>query len=523
MKNRLLFALVFACTTLLVSAPLAYSATVLEVYPTGVYPADAQNVQAALNTVESPGTVILRSVDTSGNPLAFNFGPTSPGAVIELLRPDITLTGDGWDEALNEPKTKIIGGGKKYIAAPTLILGSLVFAVNAPGVTIRELKLTSSYAGTGVLISSVGLQPSGHPVVVERNHISVRVYGASAISSAALPVKITHNVFRGCSVSGQWLGFTLRLIDSFPFDEPVPPMEASGNVVRFPVEITNNRIENYIWVFGWGNAYSSSPDEGCRKVASKTETVYQCGLPGDNGPVLISGNDINIPGTDGIEIGGLNAAMGGGGINHVVVQNNTMSGSGIGSVSVFSYAHDVLILNNDFSQMQAFVHIKVASPDTTVSGNILGSLTEFSGFSGAVGLFLSSEQLQPFPFTPKPHPVENCVIMKNDYRLVESGTIPIRSPILIASGIDMNNPMFLSGGEVKNNLIFETGRFPADTGGARNNIDILTGSINPDTGLPYVHNNRIVGEPAVGIQHPGIGWMVPYMTPFGIQDEDAEF
>src|SRR6266576_5757478 len=42
------------------------------VYPTGVYPTDVQNVQAA---VDQGGTVVLKARSTAGVPTHFNFGP----------------------------------------------------------------------------------------------------------------------------------------------------------------------------------------------------------------------------------------------------------------------------------------------------------------------------------------------------------------------------------------------------------------------------------------------------------------
>ncbi len=147
---------------------------VLEVAPTGIAPDDATNVQWALDNVASPGTVVLKATDMGGSPRAFNFGGTAigNGAVIKLLRPDIALTGEGWDEALGEPLTKIVGGGGGFVFSPSSTGQALVFAVRAPGVTIREIKLTTSYSYTGVFISSTTEWPaSDHPVLVERNHI----------------------------------------------------------------------------------------------------------------------------------------------------------------------------------------------------------------------------------------------------------------------------------------------------------------------------------------------------------------
>jgi hypothetical protein len=58
---------------------------------------------------------------------------------------------------------------------------------------------------------------------------------------------------------------------------------------------------------------------------------------------------------------------------------------------------------------------------------------------------------------------------------------------------------------VKNNLIFETGRFPRGTGGPLQQVIELNVLTNPETGLPYVHDNRIVGQSANGLGDPGIG------------------
>ena len=92
------------------------------------------------------------------------------------------------------------------------------------------------------------------------------------------------------------------------------------------------------------------------------------------------------------------------------------------------------------------------------------------------------------------------MILWNDYRLTERES----GAIILASWKDLGG----AGTEVKNNLIFESGRFPRGTGGARNQILVIADMINPDTGLPYVHDNRIVGHPGSSIQKPGIGQIV---------------
>jgi hypothetical protein len=58
---------------LIVTAGAAYAAT--SVYPTGVFPADVLNVQAAVN---GGGSVVLKATDHANHPLAFNFGDGNP-------------------------------------------------------------------------------------------------------------------------------------------------------------------------------------------------------------------------------------------------------------------------------------------------------------------------------------------------------------------------------------------------------------------------------------------------------------
>jgi hypothetical protein len=75
MKNpyiALIFFLLFGS----IWASTAQATTV--VYPTGTFPTDVQNVQAA---IDQGGTVLLKATDNVGHPLAFNFGTPEPDTV----------------------------------------------------------------------------------------------------------------------------------------------------------------------------------------------------------------------------------------------------------------------------------------------------------------------------------------------------------------------------------------------------------------------------------------------------------
>lgn len=88
------------------------------VYPTGTFPQDVSNVQAA---VSSGGTVVLEATDESGTPMAFNFGPAEIGAG------EVTLFTDAIVEGTRTPAgdmTTITGG-----IVPIAILGPIQFAI----------------------------------------------------------------------------------------------------------------------------------------------------------------------------------------------------------------------------------------------------------------------------------------------------------------------------------------------------------------------------------------------------------
>ena len=96
------------CSCLCGNAPRA---TV--VYPTGVFPADGINVQAA---ADQGGTVILKATNRQGKPTAFNFGtpyPNHGGAgfasvagVTVSLNTDVAILG----EQVGQKMTTINGG-----------------------------------------------------------------------------------------------------------------------------------------------------------------------------------------------------------------------------------------------------------------------------------------------------------------------------------------------------------------------------------------------------------------------------
>ena len=351
-----------------------------------------------------------------------------------VLRPPGFLDGEGWNKQLDEPKTKIVGVGGPHSFSASTSGAAMVFAVKAPGITIRELKLTSTAAATGVfIVSTTAFPASDHPVVVEHNHFDVVNFCVLTAYSAAFPVRIDHNKFIGnASIEARWMGFTLRPIATYPGDEPAVPQDASGRQVRHSVEITDNTIikrpgsTNWstLTVYGWLNygCPERGPETACRRMRPDANTpyVYQYG-DGDNGPVLISGNDITVS-TPGVTVWTILLGSESGGVNDVILWRNKVTGVCSETLVLGPYGHNNIIMDNDFSGVRAWTQAAILAADTIVYSNSFGALDPIppnkqqvpAGFLPPV-LFLASAQYYP-AYTPVPNPVENCLIAKNDYR-----------------------------------------------------------------------------------------------------------
>ena len=509
---------------------------VITVYPMNIYPHDVQNVQWAVDNVASPGTVILKSTLNDGvTPTAFNFGTNG---IIKLLRPSITLTGDGWDTVLNEPKTKINGGGGPYLFSnvfvnPPITVGTTstsaaIFAVNAPGVTIRELKMYSRTAASGIYISSAFWPVSDQAVVVEKNHIDVTNYCIFSMYTAAFPIRIDDNVLKSYSpIYAQHAGATLQSLPvippntnpPFPYDEMVAPKDSNGIIQYGGYDITNNRIYANppatgqwmgVRVFGWHTNFCNNPNVGCRRLRPSSSSLwtYQY-VPGDNGPVRMIGNYVEFNAYPYTFEWAMSPGASMAGTNHALIANNIIKGSGNAGICGNVYSKDVQIINNDLSEFTAESwQITAGASNNTIANNLLGPVTgDNLNIAPVAGVWLLSTNWHPYPpalnaslNTPDPDPIENCTIMNNDYtRTGLPGWSDTTNGCILVTSNDANNenPPHNMGNEVRYNFIFETGLFPDDTGGPKQQVYVMDS--------PKIHDNRIVGLPAHGLTKPGIG------------------
>ena len=74
------------------------------VYPTGQYPTDVQNVQAA---IDQGGSILLKATNAAGAPTAFNFGPSELGSGFVQLNGTVALLGETVSDSA---RTTVTGG-----------------------------------------------------------------------------------------------------------------------------------------------------------------------------------------------------------------------------------------------------------------------------------------------------------------------------------------------------------------------------------------------------------------------------
>ena len=99
--------ILFAAIGLMAASVHAKPPTI--VYPTGIFPTDVQNVQAAIN---QGGTVLLKATDPVGHPLAFNFGTPQhlPPLRAVIIQNDVLISG----ETIGASRTTVSGGSTPF-------------------------------------------------------------------------------------------------------------------------------------------------------------------------------------------------------------------------------------------------------------------------------------------------------------------------------------------------------------------------------------------------------------------------
>ena len=198
MRNRF-------CPLLLMLAVAVHEAhaSTTVVYPTGVYPLDVQNVQAAL---DRGGSVLLKATSVAGVPTRFNFGPPQSGSGFVQFHVDAELIGEWLAEAAT-----IIEGGHYPVEASgdanTVAVRNITFHMPFQGALLllgAHTEVTGNYVSrvigrplaTGRTIAEAVVVGFAGRVLIEDNIVTDLVadrgFGISQFRSAG-PVVIRRN------------------------------------------------------------------------------------------------------------------------------------------------------------------------------------------------------------------------------------------------------------------------------------------------------------------------------------------
>jgi hypothetical protein len=322
------------------------------VYPTGVFPDDVQNVQAA---VAAGGEVLLEAADQSGRPIAFNFGPVAdPGIVSETVvaRVDVVIRGTtahGHMTTINGGYEPIIVGAphvrieglrfvKPYIAAIYVFSSSDVVIVDNVIQDVVGYDLgDGTTVGYGILVDPEYLPSAsiGGRVLIVRNVIddlqALLGYGID-VTNLDADVTIDGNRVSGTNLNGILVGATsghASVVNNLVIPGPqLDPNITSGNGI----------------VFG-------HPRGGTFSIRSNRVI---CVNPFADGIAAVSSPDFPLIGSE------------------VLGNNVTMHGSLYGGISLYDTTSDVLVADNEIKGDGAYA-LQIGFFDQSTPASAIGN------------------------------------------------------------------------------------------------------------------------------------------------------
>jgi hypothetical protein len=366
--------------------PETAAQSLVVVYPTGQYPADVQNVKAAL---DGGGVILLKATTSTGVPTAFNFGPPVVGPGFVDVRRDSELVG----ERTSIGKTTIEGGWYPIqgFASVTAAVRDIDFHSPLDGAILFVGPPTADTAITGNHVTHVigrfrtptrtfgeAIVVSGGRVVIDDNVIEdVDAFNGSGISEfrSAGPVEILRNMISGT---------TNHAIEATANEQAV---RIEGNVLRpglsccagFGIEVNGTGAYTIqwndilvespvgigIWAFGalgFGFGAVTSP------VIARNHVVLS--------PVgTIGGQLFN----DGIDLAGL--------VSSAYVGQNQIEGPGFSAFSLFALSFDPATQPSDLG-FNTFVGNNIARVKAQVADVFLDVPTHDNVLVGSSGTVL---------------------------------------------------------------------------------------------------------------------------------------
>ena len=343
------------------------------VYPTGSFPLDAQNVQAA---IDRGGTVLLKATDVTGHPTAFNFGAPDPAhggttcfldGVSVSLTTDVTILGERDGQLM-----ATIRGGC------TPVLGQIPVKTKIEGIDFE-----APVASAITLLASTGTEIVGNRIngVIGvlltfgfTDGDGIDLFGNNDPQNAITgQVRIADNVIENLGAD---------FANGMQLDEVSAEVEISGNTVNFPqsngfiqtVGITAFRSHNRVSIVG--NEVTMGPgslDAFPAPIFISGEQEAQYLVAGNSvvsdhhnaDGIIATGGDFSEP-TQGAVIVG----------NHIVI-HSSVAGLGGAGVSLYGGINNSLVSGNVIEGTSAFA-LQVAegflSSSTADHNRLLGNV-----------------------------------------------------------------------------------------------------------------------------------------------------
>lgn len=192
------------------------------VYPTGVWPTDVHNVQAA---VDLGGTVLLKAVNTAGQPTAFNFGtPESLSGRLVFLTTDVSILGERVGSNMTTIK-----GGVDPISSGLVSVKSRIQGIDFEGPLHAAI----------FIFGSTGSEIIGNRI----NSVVPELLGIGRTQSIGIGVSVNTGKVRIADNVVENL-FSADFANAIQCDEVVADMEITGNTI--------NIGEGHHRIRGWG-------------------------------------------------------------------------------------------------------------------------------------------------------------------------------------------------------------------------------------------------------------------------------
>ena len=354
--------ILFVAITLIASN--IYAKPPVVVYPTGVFPTDVQNVQAAIN---HGGTVLLKATNSVGHPLAFNFGVAAPflGSGVNIVN-DVSVTG----EVFGTVRTTISGGDRPIIVfhgknsidgikfdgplkSAILVLGS-----NGTSITGNEINNVVAAHFTGfTLTDGIDVFPiAGRP--------AADITGNLIISGNTFG-DLTGNFAIGVQVDSVQANVTI-LNNSFQLGQLATDAGFANSAAiacvrcHSLVAISNNTITigpgfvfNGITLEGDADARYHVFDNTINCQGPWPDGIDVFGVTGDTGPIVSAVIERNIITVHNGFFAGIGVA---GAISNCTFQGNTVTGDA-GAAFIASF----LVPNGDIVSSNRFLNNDIAT------------------------------------------------------------------------------------------------------------------------------------------------------------------